>query len=128
MKTFLLAACAFASILMAQTPVRVESVADKSVAGSSEELNIRDYIELLRTDVKTSKAKIMGEVMQLDTDQANKFWPIYKALEGEYSTLGNKVVAVVRKYADHYDNITDAVADQLAVQVLDIEQQRNVLK
>jgi len=128
MKTSFIAVCAVTGILMAQTPSKVGSDADKSIAESSEELNIRAYIELLRTDVKSSKATIMGEVMQLDTDQANKFWPIFKAFEAEYSLLGDKVVSVVRNYADNYDKITNDVADQLAGQVLTIEQQRNGLK
>ena len=66
--------------------------------------------------------------MQLDAGQATKFWPIYKEFETEFSTLGEKVVAVITKYSDEYDKMTDDSADQLANQVLSIEQQRNTLK
>jgi dsDNA-binding SOS-regulon protein len=100
----------------------------KSGALSNEELNTRAYIELLRRDVKKLKTEVMGDIMQLDADQATKFWPIYKEFETEYSALGNQVVAVVRKYADSYDRMTDTIADQLANQALSIEEQRNELK
>jgi len=100
----------------------------KADAASNEEMNIRAYIELLRTDVKKSKAQVMGEVMQLDADQSAKFWPIYKDFEAQMAGLGDQVVAVIKKYADNYDQMTDQVADQLANSVLSIEQQRNDLK
>jgi hypothetical protein len=70
----------------------------------------------------------MGEVMQLDTDQGTKFWPIYKEFEAELSRLGDRVVALVKSYAENYDDMTDAMADKLGEGVLNIEQQRNELK
>jgi len=100
----------------------------KPKAPSNEEMNIRAYIELLRTDLKNGRSQVMAEVMQLDSDQATKFWPIYKDFETEYTALGNQVVGVIKKYSETYDQMTDAVADELANQVLSIEQQRNALK
>jgi hypothetical protein len=97
-------------------------------AATNEETNIRAYIELLRTDVRKSKSQIVGEVMRLDSDESARFWPVYKNFETELSALGDQVVALVTKYAEHYDNMTDGVADELANQLLDIERQRNALK
>jgi len=124
--TLLLAASTFA-----QTPAKPgKSAAGLGKASSADnaDQNIRAYIELLRSDVKTSKSQIMGEVMQLNTDQATKFWPIYKDFETQYSHLGDQIVAVVTKYSQEWDNMTDAIADQLGQQVLSIEKQRNTLK
>lgn len=95
---------------------------------SNEDSNIRAYIELLRTDLKDSKTAIVGEVMQLNADQAAKFWPIYKEFEKEYSAIGDKIVAAVKSYAEAYPNFNDTLADQLSTQVLSIEQERNTLK
>ena len=126
------AACIlFAAALSAQTSAQPTAKAaglGKLDAASTEDTNIRAYIELLRTDVRKSKSQIMGEVMGLDTAQATKFWPIYKEFEAEYSTLGDRIVAVVRTYVEQCENLTDPVADQLANQVLAIEQDRNALK
>ena len=120
-----------AAALPAQSTTKTASTGaglGKPGNASNEDANIRAYVELLRADLKTTKAKIMGDVMQLDTDQATKFWPIYKEFETEYTTLGNQIAAAVKNYADHYRRMTDAVADQLGSQVLSIEEQRNVLK
>jgi hypothetical protein len=120
-----------AGALSAQTPAKVAAKPaglGRVEAVSNEEMNIRAYIELLRTDVKKSKSQIMGEVMQLDAGEATKFWPIYKDFETEYSTLGDQIVTLLRNYAEHYDKMTDSAADQLAKQILSIEDQRNELK
>jgi hypothetical protein len=100
----------------------------KSVAASNEDLNIRAYIELLRTDVKKAKAQVMGDVMELDADQAATFWPIYKEFEAELSSIGDQIVVLIKEYTANYEKMTAAAADQLAGKILDIEQQRNALK
>jgi len=132
MKTFLIsAAClvlAAAALAAQDKPAGKAAGLGKPGAESNEEMNIRAYIELLRTDVKKFKSDIMGQVMQLDASQNAQFWPIYKDFESDYASIGDQIVAAVRKYADTYDNMTDAVADQLGSQILSIEQQRNELK
>ncbi len=97
-------------------------------ASSNENLNIDAYIKLLRSDVRKDKSQIIGQVMQFDTNQSVIFWPIYKDFQGELTQNGDQVVALVTKYAENYDNMTNEVADQLATKLLDIEQQRNALK
>ena len=122
--------------LLAAAPAFTQSSAKATTAAglgkadtaSTVDRNIRAYIELLRADIKTSKSQVLGEVLALDTDQATKFWPIYKEFETEYARLGDRIVAVVMKYADEFDRLTDPVADQLSEQVLAIEQERNALK
>jgi hypothetical protein len=115
----------------AQTPVRATPVSvnpGRPDSATNKELNIQAYIQLLRTDIKKAKSQIFGDVMQLDADESAKFWPVYKEFEAEYSSLGDQVVELVRKYVDNYDQMTDPLADQLANQVLSIERQRSELK
>ena len=95
---------------------------------SSQELNIRAYTELLRTDLRKSKSQIVGQVMQFDSDQAATFWPIYREFENDLTRIGDRTLGLIKKYADNYDQMTDEVADQLANELLTIEQQRNELK
>ena len=119
------------AVASAQTPAKAApkpAGLGKAETTSNEQTNIRAYIELLRTDVRTEKSQLMAAVMLLDSGEATKFWPIYKDFETDYSKLCDQIVAVIREYSEHYDSMTDAVADKLANQVLGIEQQRNVLK
>ncbi len=117
--------------LQAQTPVETTlTPADhrEPEALSNHELNTRAYIELLRTDLRKAKSQVMGQIMQLDADQSAKFWPIYKAFESELTGIGDQILALVQTYIANYDNMTDPKADELALQLLDIEQKRNQLK
>jgi hypothetical protein len=100
----------------------------KAEAADNEDLNIRAYIELLRTDVRKQMTEIVGQVMRLDADQAAKFWPIYREYEKERAVIGDQIIGLLKNYSDHYTEMTNAVADQLANQLLSIEQQRNSLK
>ena len=100
----------------------------KQDAASNEELNIRAYIELLRSETRDTKTQVIADVMALDAAQAAKFWPIYKEFEAEFTGIGNKMIALVKSYAEHYTEMTDAAADRLANEALSIEQQRNALK
>ncbi len=117
-----------AAALHAQTPNSKAGSANTQQISSNEERNTRAYIELLRTDIRKSKSQVLGEVMRLDTDDSQKFWPIYKEFETELTKIGDQVVTVMREYVENYGNMTDATADKLATQVLNIERQRNGLK
>jgi len=92
------------------------------------ELNMKAYVDLLRSDLRSGKAQVMGTVMQLDAGDAAKFWPVYKDFEAELSKIGDQVVSGVKTYAANYDNMTPQVADELAAKSLDLERQRNDLK
>jgi len=118
-------------VVLSQTKVNSDAKSSglgKPQAASNEETNIRAYIELLRTSLKDSKAEVMGEVMRLNAAEAAKFWPIYKDFEKEYGALGDQIIAAVKKYTENYDSLTETVCDELAKQVLTIEQERLALK
>ncbi len=118
-----------AGTLAAQTPVKSQT-AQKIPPSlmTDQEKNIRAYIELLRSDVRKNKVQIVSLVMQLDAEDAAKFWPVYKEFEAEYLEFGNGVIALITNYAAHYDDMTPQTADQLANRLLDLEQERNNLK
>src|SRR5688500_5082573 len=100
MKTVLIAtACAFLGAgLQAQTPQTASADTQQSL--STEERNVRAYMELLRTDLRKGKAQIMGDVLHLDAEDSAKFWPIYKDFEVELTKIGDQVVAAIRTYAE----------------------------
>jgi len=110
-----------------QAPAKPVTATTPKTADDQEK-NIQAYIQLLRTDVRAQKTQLMGVVMGLDADQSAKFWPIYKDFEAELATFYDGVVALVKTYAQNYDAMTPAVADQLATKLLDLEQQRNDTK
>jgi hypothetical protein len=114
--------------LSAQSTTEKKKSAQSPGTQSAEDMNIRAYIELLRADVKKEKASIVAEVMELSADEAAKFWPIYKDYEAAVTRIGDTKLAGIKKYAANYENMTDAVADELAQAVLRIDQDRHDIK
>ncbi len=109
----------------AQNP---KPAASQQAQPSNQDLNIRAYMELLRTDVKSQAKSILAEVMDFSGDEAEKFWPIYKEYEQDLTKQSDKRFDYIMKYADNYDTMTDALADQLVKGMLDLEQARHDLK
>jgi hypothetical protein len=122
----LLAMCLTPSAaLVAQTKPSAPQA--KTAAKTPEELNIQEYIALLRKDVNADKAKILGTVMQFDAEDAAKFWPIYLEYQAELSKLNDLRVANIQEYARTYNEMTDAKADELIKNAMSYQKQRGEL-
>ena len=116
-------------VSFAQTNNTTEKTAAKVPAASQtpEELNLREYILLLRKDVNKKKAELVGQVMQFDAEDAAKFWPIYRDYEAELNKLNDQRVANIQEYAQSYANMTDEKADDLIKNAMNFQKQRNEL-
>jgi hypothetical protein len=126
---FFVASLALGSATFAQTkPANDKSAATAPAAAQTpEELNLREYVLLLRKDVNTQKAQLVGQVMQFDAEDAAKFWPIYRDYEAELNKLNDQRVANIQEYARSYTNMTDAKADELIKNAMSFQKQRNEL-
>ena len=114
------------TIALAQGASQARSVTPTASADTQEK-NIQEYIELLRADVRQQKDEIMGAVMELDAEQSAKFWPIYSEYDAELTKLNKQIVANILEYADNYDQMTDAKADELVQKDIDFHNQRSAL-
>ena len=96
--------------------------------GDTREANLRAYVELLRSDVRSQKVAIITELMGFTEAEDAKFWPVYREYETELTKINDERLALVKDYAANYGTLTDAVADRLARGALDVEGRRNALK
>jgi hypothetical protein len=127
--TFLLAGSqAFAQAGSKPAAPKPKTRESQATEPSDRDLNIRAYIELLRSDVKAQATAIIAAVMQFDETDSAKFWPIYREFELELSKIGDQKLALIMKYTNSYQSLTDADADQLAQEAFKLEQARNDLK
>jgi hypothetical protein len=62
--------------------------------------------------------------MQLDIDQAAKFWPIYSEYDAALTKLNNSRLANIQEYARNYNQMTDAKADELIQKASDYRKRR----
>jgi hypothetical protein len=66
----------------------------------------------------------MSAVMQLDPDEAAKFWPIYRDYDDELTKVNDLRIANIKEYADSYNQLTDAKADELIRNAMAYQRQR----
>ena len=76
--------------------------------------DLDEYIQLLKTDLKAESKDIITKGMQTFTDEeAKRFWPVYDSYLLERDKFIDARVAVIKAYADQYDSMTDAKAEEL---------------
>ena len=121
-KGFLMAGLLFFPILLAATAFTQDQRA------SDRELNLREYTELLRADIKAQRVALITQIMEFDDTEAATFWPIFREYDAELTKLGDGRVNLIEDYIKNYDNITDEKADQLMTQAFALEGQRAELK
>jgi hypothetical protein len=126
---FLLAVAASAPGVMAQTKPEPDKAPAKTTHKpmTAQEENIQEYIKLLREDVGAEKVKVMGSVMELDAEDAAKFWPIYRDYDAELSKVNDLRVANILEYSRTYTQMTDEKADELVKKAMVYQKQRNEL-
>jgi hypothetical protein len=86
------------------------------------------YIDLMRKDLRKEKQSIVDQSMGLDAAKKSQFWAIYADYQTALDTIWDKRIANIKKYADNFEKMTDQIADQLAVTMMDLEGQRATLR
>lgn len=71
-------------------------------------------LQLLRKDLRSMKKQLVAANMQLTDVEAQKFWPVYDQYTAETIKLYDARYGIVKDYADHINNLTDAQAQSLA--------------
>lgn len=94
----------------------------------SKELNVAAYEKLLRSDIKAQKEEIVKEDMQLTDKQLAAFWPVYKNYSDEQAKIYDEKLAIVNDYAEHFLEMTDDQAEQLAQRVMAVDDRRAELR
>ena len=83
-----------------------------------------DYIETLRSELKTNKKTIITQTMEFTDQQSSVFWPIYGEMEKELDELSNERIANIKEFAANYDNMNDEKASELIKNSFDFQKDR----
>jgi len=112
----------------AQTPKAPAAPAPKAGPADPHDLNMRAYVELLRSDVRSQKVAIFTEMMDFTEAEDAAFWPIYRAYDVELSAINDDRVKLIADYAKNYASLNNDSADRIARGALDLEGRRHALK
>ena len=90
--------------------------------------DLAQYAQMLKEDLGATKKEWITKGMITFTDEeAKRFWPIYDAYNAELGNFVDARVALIKAYADDYDNMTDEKATDLLNRRFSIEKQRTLL-
>lgn len=119
---------AAAAVVLTTIAVDASAQTAKAPPADSRDVNLRAYVELLRSDVRAQKVAILTEMMEFTEAEDTAFWPIYREYDVELSTINDDRLKLIGEYAKSYDTMTDAIADRIAKGALDLESRRQALK
>jgi Spy/CpxP family protein refolding chaperone len=108
--------------------IRSVASAQKSETPASGPTVSEQDVELLRSDIRSAKKQIVAENMKLTSAQAETFWPVYDAYAQETSKLGDARYALIKEYANHYEDMTDAQAESLVQKMAVLDEQTATLR
>lgn len=116
MKLLQIAVIALAAVL--SQPVIAQAEGDKM------------NMEILRQKIKADKKLIVAANMQLDGDQAKKFWPVYEAYQKDLAKINRRLGKVIVSYAEAFNtgSVPDETAKKLLNEALAIEEAEVKLK
>ncbi len=72
-----------------------------------------NYMEIVRSTIKTEKKALIAEVMQLSDAESAGFWAVYNEYEEKHYKLNTDFYNVVMDFADNYENMSDEKAVEL---------------
>lgn len=80
-----------------------------------------------REKFRGKKVSLIEEAMDLDSKEHDAFWRVYYQYEDELKKIYDERYRLLRAYAEHYDNMTNDIADALAERSLKLKERRNDL-
>jgi hypothetical protein len=90
--------------------------------------NLRAFVELARSDIRTQKAYIIAQNLPLTEAEAVEFWPLHKEYEAELGKFLDERYAAVVQFIKDYNTMSDTQATALATQAFNLEEKRTALK
>jgi esterase/lipase len=84
---------------------------------------IDDYIEIARDVLNTEKKAAVAQAMQLSDAESAPFWELYNEYNLEANKIHNQRIAIIKDFANNYENLSDEKADEIWNGVLSYQQQ-----
>jgi hypothetical protein len=99
-----------------------------SAASAQDYLQLDDqYIELMRSDIRTQRVALITDMMQFSEDEASVFWPIFREYEVELAKIYDVRIEGIKWFAANFDELTDEKAKDLARKTIKFEKDKTKL-
>jgi hypothetical protein len=87
-------------------------------------------MQILAQKIKADKKLVVAANMQLTEAEAKGFWPVYDAYQKDLQGINQRLIAVIKNYADAYNKgpVSDEAAKKLMNEAIAIEDAEVKLK
>lgn len=92
------------------------------------QVQAQDEIALTRQMIDTGRQAIVAENLGLTDEQGKVFWPLYREYANERARLGDKMTALLERYAGAYKNMDDATAVSIIDEFLALQKEEVAFK
>jgi hypothetical protein len=92
----------------------------------AQELDGDAIVEMLRSDLKTTRIAAINATLKLSEAEGAKFWPIFREYDAELVKVGDQRVALIRDFVAAFatPNLNDQKARDLSRKWLQLQQAR----
>src|ERR1700751_833384 len=78
-------------------------------------------IELLRKDLRAKKKQITAANLNLTTEQATRFWPIFDQYTAELTKINDQKYGLIKEFANSWGSITDGQAEDMTKRAIAVK-------
>jgi len=87
-----------------------------------------DPLKTLTEQYQQDRHRLIAGNLALTAAEARKFWPLYEQYEKDLQLLTSRRQAVIAKFGENYDAMTDAMAREILFDRLRIEEEHHRLR
>jgi hypothetical protein len=87
-----------------------------------------DTMQTVRDKIRADKKLLITENLPLTAAEAKAFWPVYDGYQRELSRLNDRMINLIKEYANNYQTMSDQTAKRLMDEYLAIEAARLKLR
>jgi hypothetical protein len=128
-KTAIATIFAAGAIILASLPmIAQEAQSTQSGQSDTAKAAMEANVQLMREDIRSQRKQITAANVNLTSDEATKFWPIYDQYIQETIKINDTRWALIKEYATNYASMTDQLAQDYMKRSTAIQQQLVALR
>jgi Spy/CpxP family protein refolding chaperone len=83
-----------------------------------------EWIDLLKSNVQKESKNLIKQNLELTSEQAKVFWPIYDEYDQALAEITNERLQNISEYMVNYNDLDSAKAESLLRKALDLDQKK----
>jgi hypothetical protein len=87
-----------------------------------------DTMQIVRNKIQADKKLFIAESLQFTESEAKAFWPVYENYQKGLSALNERMIKLIKDYANNFQTMSDQTAKRLLDESLAIEAERLKLR